>query len=171
MVIVYRLYMCPRCRCRYDMNFFGLSSHLGPKTIVCRKCAQPHQTHREEWPQKTIKAKLSLVLITLVYIVIGGLGGGNLLYGAIRIWQGQPDVPDLPLHHPACQKLVILSGFFICALMLLKIHQSTSRASQLNSHVQTSSENFLSLNFTFGAQIKTMFLFLLPWLIAYARFK
>ncbi len=80
-----RMYKCTKCTSAVDMNFFGLSSLLGPPLVVCHRCGETVATDRLEWNEMPRAGKLWFFGVSLFYLALVGFLGGNSFTATVQI--------------------------------------------------------------------------------------
>jgi hypothetical protein len=113
----YVLVKCPHCRKPVDAHV-GIHSGLGSPVLACWWCGGTYRTNRSEWQDREAPGKLWYLLISLVYVAVGGLLGGITLAGAAHVAQHPGEAKFRLGEH-----LIAFSAGFLLWAMLLTLFQ------------------------------------------------
>ncbi len=152
---------CPGCRMPFDVHVMGLCTGLGPPEILCRKCGECVRTGRSEWPLATTRARLVFYIVTLVYLVLGALIGGNSLYGAAEYFNGNAHPKNLPLEDPRFIPFMWVGAGIVLLFQIIRVSESIRRKETAGLTVPPRM-GFFTPDLTLAAQLKTLLFFLLP---------
>jgi len=81
---------CPSCGNSIDTRMYGLSTGLGPPTILCGGCGQLIKTKRREVAQMGPFRLLWLLLSSALFVLGAGLMGGLFMAITRSFWKPGP---------------------------------------------------------------------------------
>lgn len=145
---------CGDCGLPLEAQILGLSTGLGPEAVVCRRCGKPMATDRQRWPLRA-GALVRFLLVSLFYLGLGGVIGGNTLYAGWAYWNGDPSPRNLPFDEPLFRQLALLGAGVVALVLLWKV-LSAARSTSGGPQV----DHLLSANLVFGAHLKVLLFFL-----------
>ncbi len=152
-------YKCGKCTSAVDMNFFCISSLLGPPFVVCHRCGSTVATDRVEWDEMSGFGKLWYFGISLFYLGVVGLLGGISFDAAVQIIQTGEWNQSLRFSQPTFWIGASLWAVFVVLLQLYRVSCSRRRSGLEGQ--KPLERSFRS--FQIGVQFKCfLFLFLIP---------
>lgn len=156
-MVSFHLKKCAGCGLPFELQFFGLSTGLGPSLIKCRRCGAAVETERRRWPLRG-GALLRFLAVSGFYLGVGALIGGNTLFAGWAYWGGNPSPPSLPFGDAVFTQLAGLSACFMAVVLGWKVVS----ASRPVARDELAADHLLSPNLVFGAHLKVL-LFLLAF--------
>ena len=161
----FRLLTCPKCHCPFELNFFGVSSGLGPSEIRCLKCGASVTTGRREWWDMSGWDEVWFFGASLIYIVMLGLLTGNVIDGAYQLWNNDPVIGNLRTSEFSFQVGFCAGVVTAILLQLYRIRNSKRRS---RTDYQLTLKEFV-FGLQWNLQYKCLSVLILIW--AVAKFK
>src|SRR5690348_11486184 len=98
---------CRRCERPFEVRMFGLYSGLGPSVIECSFCGKEIDTGRLEWADMSAFTRVYFMVISLLYVGMFALIGGNLLDDVYQMSQQVPTPEHLRFDGSSFQSTAI----------------------------------------------------------------
>jgi hypothetical protein len=119
---------CPACHRFLDLNMFGMSSLLGPPTIICPSCGRHVDSGRGEWEDLDLASRLWFVVFSLISAAFVGILGGLTILFPVQVFQGRDLSRSFNLRRePAYITGVITWGIIVAVFQLYRIYCSSRR--------------------------------------------
>jgi hypothetical protein len=163
MIITIDVSSCPKCSNIYDMNYYSLSTGLGPVLAKCNRCKAVFSSGKKEWIQMSSDEKVGFWILSSLYAVISGEICGILFsclikflcYGSIRNW------PEM--YSPIYMFLASICSLpFIMFIFYAQIKRVMNSKFRLSRTARSSVPVVISFtNFDFGLQLKFLYLYMI----------
>lgn len=151
MVLTFQLFRCPKCNTLLFFRIIKIMevlkgySGLGPSMIRCAKCGAIVNTGNMEWPHMSVKTKLYLWFLTIVYSLVLGLTLTPVILSLLGSIIGLEE--NAFITTPIVIVMTMIIGLPFLILQLIRIEASIMRTSNGNNEPHTTSFFNLHTNF------------------------
>lgn len=126
----YTVTRCPACRSGVDVNFFSLTTLLGPPTVLCHWCGKPVAVHRLEWKALRVVGKLWFTAVSLFYLALIAGVGGQFVDMAVERWHTGHTTPGWHFTTPAFAGGAVFYAGLVLVVQIHRIQCSIARSRQ-----------------------------------------